>query len=64
MMSKREDFNLQAPILPESGDFALVAMRFKEIELCFCFRPTDSDEVLFANIKRLRELVVDLQNAG
>ena len=44
-------------ILPDAGDRAIIAMRYKNVELAFCIKPDDPDEVLITCIRRLWEVV-------
>jgi hypothetical protein len=53
------EFLTTTPILPESGEYAMIAMRYKDTELAFCMKPEDMDDGLIQTIETLRKLVLD-----
>jgi len=47
------------PILPECGEYAMVAMRYKDTELAFCIKPEHMDHALIRCIESLRKCVFE-----
>ena len=47
------------PILPESGEYAIVAMRYKNRELAFCMKPEAMEHGLIPTIQALRYAVIE-----
>jgi hypothetical protein len=45
------------PILPDGGDYAIIAMRFKDVELAFCADLSHGDEVITKTILHTRDLI-------
>ncbi len=44
-------------VLPECGDYAMVAMRYRDVEFAFCMTPEQMEHGLIPTVEALRDCV-------
>lgn len=52
------------PVLPDGGEYATIAMRYKNTELAFCMKPEHMEHGLVPTIEKLRECVMTEAEKG
>jgi hypothetical protein len=51
----------EKPILPDSGEYAMVAMRYKDVELAICMKPEHMECCFLTSVDQLRKVVLEQQ---